>query len=129
MTTISPAAWARWAAIASITPSCNQSAGSLQADAVIDDRGDMLGLPKDIDDIDAFTGRQHLWKMIEVGRGAQSFPVGDRRVHRHDAIAEPSQRGCDLIAGTAGIGGQADDRYRSRTPQQTRDLVGRWVRE
>lgn len=67
-----------------LEPNC----GDPQADALIDDRGNMLGAPEDIDNVDALAGSQHFVHAIKTRDYRFAEQGSSRRVDRNDPITE-----------------------------------------
>ena len=79
----------------------------LQADAVVDDRREVLGPAEDIDDVDVLAGCQRRIRRVERVGGLDALPGAEPRVDRNDAVAMALHRAGDAVTRSRGICRQA----------------------
>jgi hypothetical protein len=94
----------------------------LQADAFIDDPGHELRFAEHVDDVDTLAGLEHLGQIAKACRRGLPKNGRLRPGDRDCAVAESLQRARHAVAGTRGIGRQADHGDYLGGTQQLLDL-------
>src|SRR5690349_18219075 len=88
--------------------------GHTEPDAVIDDRCNMYGAAKHIDDVNLLTGPQDIVEMIQIGHRLLTQDRVSHRGHGDDTVAETLKLARHAMARPRGIRRQANNRNDAR---------------